>query len=209
MLGSSQMKGGGETGKKPPIEDPNGEDPRQPASEEEQAQYQAYVEAGLEVIMTEDGRPEDWVLGLLRGEYDANAEQRFAEADPPLRPLDQAPIDPLAVAAVSVLLEIEDIAGQGGAELADEIVYNGGSEIMSVLAEASEAAGVYDYNESDLEVAFYRAVDLYRITSNRIDPENLKKEFGAFVAAEQGGGETTPPGQAQGDAQAAAAAGRV
>lgn len=202
MLGSAQMNGGGEPAKKPPIEDPNGEDPRQPASEEEQAQYQAYVEAGLEVVMTEDGKPEDWVLGLLRGEYDDNAQKRFAEADPPLRPLDQAPIDPLAVTAVSVLLEIEDIAGQGGAELADEIRFNGGAEIMSVLAEASEAAGIHDYSEDDLEVAFYRAVDLYRITSNLVDPENLKREFGAFVAAEQGGGATTPPGQAQGNAQA-------
>lgn len=209
MLGSAQMSGGAEPAKKPPIEDPNGDDPRQPASEEEQAAYQAYVEAGIEVIMTEDGQPEDWVLGLLRGEYDENAQKRFAKADPPLRPLDKAPVDALAVATISVLLEIEDIAGQGGAELADEIVYNGGAEIMSVMAEASEAAGIHDYSEDDLEVAFYRAVDLYRITSSRIDPENLKKEFGAFVAAEQGGGETTPPGQAQGDAQAAAATGGV
>jgi hypothetical protein len=137
-----------------------------------------------------DGKnePDPAVLANLKGEYSEQVQQRFAKADPPLRSLQEAPIDPLAVATVDVLLQIEDIAAQAGADLQDDIVYNGGSHVMEILTDISEQEGIHDYSEEDQETAFYRAVDLYRVSSGRVDQQNLGKEFGAFVDADKAGG---------------------
>ena len=190
MLGKAMMDGAppGPAPEQQPA--PGGDEPtdgREPASPEEQAAYEGYVNAAMEVIMGDGGEPDPMVLANLKGEYDQATAQRFAKADPPLRPLDKAPIDPLAAATVAVLLQIEDIAAQSGAELQDEIVYNGGAEIMSVLTEISETAGIHTYSDDDLEVAWYRGCDLYRISSQRVDPEQLKQEFGAFIEADKAG----------------------
>ncbi len=179
MLGQAQMGGA-----KPPIEDPDGPED---ASPEEQEVYQNFVEAGMEVIMTPEGEPEQAIMETLKGNYPGPLAQLFADADPPLRPLDAAPIDPLAVAAVSVILEIENILGDSDVDLANEIVFHAGKELIEVLGETSENAKIHNYDENDLEVAFYRAIDLYRISSKRIDNAGLSQEFEQFVAANQEG----------------------
>jgi hypothetical protein len=157
------------------------------ATPEEQKAYEAYVNAALEAVLTGDGQPEPAVLASLKGEYDQATAERFAAAEPPIRTLQEAPIDPLAATTVAALLQVEDIAAQSGVELADEIVFNGGAEVLAVLADMSETAGIHSYSEDDIETAVYRAVDLYRISSSRVNPDQLKQEFGAFIEADRAG----------------------
>lgn len=171
------------TAARPPVEDPSGGG-MQEATPEEQEAYEAYVSAGMEIIYPEEGGVNPVLLKLLQAEYDDQTQQRFAQAEPPLR---DHPVDALAVAAVTVVLQIEDIAAQNDGELADEIVYNGGAELLGQLADISSEANFHDYPEKDVEGAWYRALDLYRISSSRVDPEALKQGFGTLVEANQQG----------------------
>ena len=62
-----------------------------------------------------------------------------------------------------------------------------GQEILEQLADIAEAANIHDFQEEELEGAFYRATDLYRISSSRVDPESLSQEFGQVQQADQQG----------------------
>lgn len=168
---------------KPPLDDPAHADGN--VTPQEQQAYDMFVRNGMEIIFPGSGGVAPSVLAHLKGEFDDVAEI-FANADPPLTP---SPTDNLAVAATAIVLALEASASQANAEITDDIVYHGGVEIIEQLTEVAEAAKLHDYSEQDQENALYRAVDLYRVSSGRVDQEGLKAEFGQFVEADKQGPE--------------------
>lgn len=155
-------------------------------SPEEQAQYDKFMNNALEIIFPqgEEAQVSEAVLNDLSGKPDPEAAQLFAEAQPPL---EQSPIDNLASSTVQIVLMLEGSAQQSGAEIADDVVFHAGKDILEHLAEVAEAAGIYDYQEEEMEGAFFRALDLYRISSPRVDQQALTQEFQQIQRADQDG----------------------
>ena len=168
------------------VADPSEGQPN--VSPEEQAQYDHFVGNAQELIYGdgEDGQPrvEPAVLAQLRGEMDQEVQGVFANVEPPLS---GSPTDNLAAATVMVVLVLEGTAASEGTQLDDAVVLHGGTEILSDLAEIAEAARIHAYTQEEIEAATYRAMDMYRTTSGRVDQEALKAQFGEIVAADKAG----------------------
>lgn len=179
-------------------------DPRQPAmggeqdgapqpnvSPEEQAFYDEFI-GNAEMLMFPDGEggkptTAPIILSQLQGQFDPEIAELFAKADPPIG---QTPNDNLAVTAVSIILMLESSMGQQVAipkDTMDAALLQGGAEILQMLAEVSEASGIKEYSEQEIETAVYRSVDLYRVSSANVDQEELAREFEQIVAADRDG----------------------
>lgn len=165
---------------------PGGEDEGSNVSPEEQAQYDKFMTNALEIIYPqgEEAQVSEAVLNDLSGKPDPEAAQLFAEADPPV---EASAIDNLASSTVQIVLMLEGSAQEAGADIADDVVFHAGKDILEELAEVAEAAGIYDYDEKEMEGAFYRALDLYRISSPRVDQQALSQEFQQIQRADQDG----------------------
>lgn len=164
-------------GTAPAAPDESDEDGEMPnVTPEEQAQYEAFVNNGLEVIYGkgegESGEPgarED-ILNRLRESSD--------------------PIENLANTTVWLVTMLETSAESGGVQLDDAVVMHGGKAMLEELAEVAEAANIHDYSEKEMEGAWYRGLDLYRETATeqgRIDPDMLKQQFGEIEEADRQG----------------------
>lgn len=165
-----------------------GEDPNsQAVTPEEQAEYDQFVNNGLELIYPqgERGQMSKAVQAHLQGQYEPEIQQIFQQIEPPLNPA--SPIDNIAATSALIVVYLEDTAEQAGKQLDDGVVYHGGSEIVQVLANDGESAGFFSVEEKDIENAFYRAVDVYRNISPRVDQDALAGEFGQIVEADKAG----------------------
>lgn len=155
---------------------------------EEQAVYDKFMDNGLNLIYPqgegEQAQVSPAVLDDLAGKADPEAQQMFADAQPPLQ---NTPVDNLASATVQIVLMLEASAEQSGAQIPDEIIFHAGKDLLEELGEVSEAAGIHDFSEEELEGAFYRALDLYRISSPRVDQQSLSQEFQEIQRADQDG----------------------
>lgn len=144
-------------------------------SPEEQEQYDNFVGHAAKLIY--DPKSRDAVLQRLKATGDF--------------------MDDLANTAVMVVQRVEAAAEQAGEQIPDEIVFAGGKEILEELADYAGEMGIHDYDEKELEGAWYRALDLYRAMgeqTGRIDPTQLKAEFAQINEADQQGrlGELLP-----------------
>jgi hypothetical protein len=173
------MQPGAEEQGMPAVPDPQ----EQPASAEEQAQYERFVGMGLGIIAPEsaDGQPSPEIAANLSGDFDEQALSLFEPAEPPLT---DSPQDSVAATAVILSILVENSIGE---EIGDDVVMHGGKQFVEALAETSEAMGLYDFTEEDLEGVWYRAIDLYRVASPRADPNTLGKGFEMVMAADKAG----------------------
>lgn len=166
------------------MEDP--EDGTPNVSPEEQAAYDKFVGNAMEIIYPqgEGAQISPAIMSQLQGEQDDEAQQVFEQAQPPLT---DSPVDNLAKTTTMLVLTVEDSAAQAGADIPDEVVFHAGREILEQLADVAEAASIYDFSEQETEGAFYRAIDLYRISSPRVDPQALSEEFSQVEQADKQG----------------------
>lgn len=141
---------------------------------EEQAQYEQFVNNGLEVIYGGDEKGEPGarpdILARLKESSD--------------------PVENLANTAVWLTTMLETSAEQGNARLDDAVVFHGGRALLEELAEVAQAAAIHDYQPKEMEAAWYRGLDLYRETATdqgRIDPAALKEQFAAIEQADRQG----------------------
>lgn len=188
---ASPQGAGGVAPVTPPASAPTSNDldgPGEEVTPEEQALYTAFVQAGLDVIVPpSDGKPQfaPFIFDLLRGQYDDQVVQLFAQADPPISP---DPIDAAAVTGCLVVIMAEASAEQGGVDIPNDIVFMGGAEILEYIINVSDAAKIHDFSDQDIDNTVARAMDLYRTSaSTRTDQEGLKGEFGEIVAADKAG----------------------
>lgn len=155
------------------------------ASPEEQAIYDRFVRTVMGVIYPEG--PEQvspQIMQNLQGQFDQRAQAMFAEAVPPVQP---TPTDSLAQTGVLLTIAVESAMERSGQQIPDDVVFHAGAEVMEMLAELAEAAGIIDLSEKELDAVMLRAMDLYRISSPRVDPEALAAEFGQIVEADRAG----------------------
>lgn len=155
-------------------------------SPEEQALYDQFVKTALYMIIYPEGQegasPE--ILDNLRGNFDEQAVQMFAEAQPPIAP---SPQDSVSVAAVLITLMVDAMGQQEGVDYPDDVVQHAGVAIVEELIEVSEAAKIYEFPEEEMDGILFRAIDLFRISSPRVDPEALKAQFGTLAQASKDG----------------------
>ncbi len=159
---------------------PTGEEQATP---EEQAQYDQFVGAAMDVIYPkgESGSVSAPVMENLRGSFAPEALQMFEVVDPPVT---DSPVDSVAATAVLLTALAENAAGQ---DISDDVVMHGGVAIIEELVEVAEAAKIHDFSEQEMEAITYRAMDLYRQTSPRVDQEALSAEFAQLLDADQRG----------------------
>lgn len=143
---------------------------------EEQAQFESFESTLIDMVFPQEGQVNPDVLDNLKGGFDPSALEMFAEAQPALT---DSPQDSLAATAVLLTLVVEQNVG----ELTDDVVMHGGKRAIEELIEVSEAAKIHEYSDRDMETVTYRAFDLYRIASPRVNVEALTAEFKTLVDA--------------------------
>jgi hypothetical protein len=142
----------------------------QQATPEEQAAYEQVVNNATRVIGGENGtEPNKQILEMLGGTDN--------------------PVQNLASTAVAVVVSVEVSAQQSGFDIPDDALMAAGEDIVGMLADMAEAAGVHDYAQEEVDGAYYMALDMYREMNptGRIDPDQLKQEFGTIVEADRAG----------------------
>lgn len=157
----------------------------EPASPEEQAIYDRFVRTVMGVIYPEG--PEQVspaIMQNLQGQFDERAQAMFAEAVPPVQP---TPTDSMAQTAVLLTLAVESAIERAGQQIPDEVLFHAGTEVLEMLAELAEAAGIADLSDDELNAVTLRAMDLYRVSSPRVDPQALTAEFEQIIAADRQG----------------------
>lgn len=158
--------------------------PGEQASPEEQALYDDFVGRAQSILLPQKGEVSGEILANLRGDFDPQAAQVFAQVEPPLAP---SPQDAVSGTAVLLTLMIEASAMQEGIDYPDDVAMHAGAEVVEMLAAVSEAAGIHDFSDEEMEGMFYRALDLYRYVGPRIDENALKQGFEQIVQADQAG----------------------
>lgn len=154
---------------------------------EEQAQYDQFVRNAVEIIYPEDaqGQMSPALAGQLQGQFDEQSMQMLQGVEPPLDPAN--PLDNIAGAAVLICLYLDASASQAGFDIDDDIMFNGGAEVVEILASDGEAMGFFDVDDQQTEQAFYRACDIFRTVSPRVDQNMLADQFQEIVSADQQG----------------------
>ena len=149
----------------PPAEE--GE-PQPNVTPEEQAELDRFVDKAFELIYDDAVQPK--ILKRLGGEGN--------------------PVDGLAATTAMVVKRVEDSAEKAGQPVSPDILFHGGKQILEDLAELSERAGIYEYDQEELDGAGLRALDLYRdakAKSGTLDEGAIKQDFDAVVQADQQG----------------------
>jgi hypothetical protein len=134
---------------------------------EEQAQYEAFVGNGLRLIFAEQTREQ--------------IAERIRASDP---------VEGLATTTVQIVTRLQQSAGQKGSEISPDVLFHGGMEIMSNIAELAEAADVHAYSEDEIESALYQALDQYgtqAMEAGTLDKEGIVSDFQALMQADQQG----------------------
>lgn len=140
-------------------------------TEEEQAQYDQFVQNAAQIIYTEDGQVQQEVLGRLS--------------------TGNKPIDTMAQTLVWLVMMVEQDAKRNGIVIDDGVIFHAAAEILELLVEVSEAANLHTWKEAEIQGAWYNALDMYREANTgeggRIDPEESAAAFEALDAADKEG----------------------
>lgn len=163
-----------------------GEDGREPATPEEQAQYDAFVKEGMKLIYAK-GQVNPGILKLL----DDDPQDLIAILGEEVGQ-DFSPVIALAATATIVVLEV---VRRADPKPEGEIIMHGGAEILEDLADLAGQPGpdgqpIHTYTEDDVNQAMIHAVNLYRITATQagmLDEEALAQEFADILNAQEDG----------------------
>jgi hypothetical protein len=96
----------------------------------------------------------------------------------------------LANTATQIVSKLDASSKEAGQQIPDDVLYHAGSEIVGMLAEVAEAAGIHDYSEDEINGAFLQAVDNYRPIAEemgRTDDATLKSQFNDILNADAHG----------------------
>jgi len=174
----------------------------QSASPEEQAAYEQFVGAAMDIIYPkgESGQVSPQIVDDLKGNIDPEARKLFEAAEPPLS---GAPQDNTAAVTVVLVLLVDsqlgflakarEAAASGGPAIEyDTVVFHAAQAIAEDLVEVAEAAGIHEFSEDDLAGVWARAMDLYRVASETMgapgyDKEGLSNAFLDLLEADKTG----------------------
>lgn len=103
---------------------------------------------------------------------------------------DQDKVDALAHSAVIVVIRVEDSFEKSGGTLSLSMTFNAGAETITDIAEAMDQAGAYTYQDKEIQAAFLKAVDMYRMArqqQGRLDPAMFQQKIAQLKQAEANG----------------------
>jgi hypothetical protein len=170
LLSSTALQGSG-TGPTGFTPQDDGSDQQPNVSPEEQQQYNQFVQNGMQLLYTPDGKVEPEVL------------KRLSTGD--------KPIDTLAQTGVWLVMMLEQNAKQKGVQITDDVIMHGGRELFEQLADIDNNAGIHDFKQAELQGAWYNALDMYRESNSgpgdRIDPQQASAAFEALNEADKEG----------------------
>lgn len=161
---------------------PEQQDEESNVSPEEQAQYETFVTKAADIIYGE-GKVMPEILEALSPGKDAPAPGEQREGGNPA-------VIALANTAVQVIQKLDVASHEANAPVSDDVLYHGGVEVIEMLAEVAEAAGIHAYTEEELNGALFQAVDDYRpiaIAMGRTNDETLKGQFSEALDADAQG----------------------
>lgn len=108
------------------------------------------------------------------------------------------PVDALAQAASQVVLRVQQSATQSNIQAPMEAVLRAGAVAITDIAALSAQNGGHKFSDQEIQQAFLKGADLYRVALQRagqLDPAEWKQKFGEMQQAEQSGElEKTYPG---------------
>ncbi|WP_022727211.1 hypothetical protein [Fodinicurvata sediminis] len=137
-------------------------------SPEMQAQYNRFVVNGMNLIYDEQAMPQ--LLNAIEG--------------------DGNPIEGLGQTTATVTMRLEDSAEGQGNEIPVSVKYHGTSELLSLMVELAETAGIHEFSQDEMESAWFIALDTYRVTrqqQGKLNTEALEREFQVMKQADQEG----------------------
>lgn len=137
-------------------------------SPEEQAQYDTWVQNGMNVMYDEKAMPQ--LLETIRG--------------------DGSPVEGLATALSTLVMRLEDSAEKSGQQISGDVKLHGAQELLEQMVELAEEAGIHEFTPEEMESAFYLALDTYRSTrqeQGKLPVEELSQDMNELAAAEQQG----------------------
>jgi hypothetical protein len=179
---------------------PEEEEGESNVSPEEQAMYDQYINNAMEIIYPrgEEASVSPQILGPLKGEWPPELQEMMAGLE---QPLSGEPLDNIAATAAVLTMMLEGSAASAGQPMPDEVIFHGGAEIVEELVDLGEELGLFELGDEEVEQGFYRAVDIYRQLSPRMDDaakQALAGEFEQVMAADKEGrlGEIIPGMQA-------------
>ncbi len=158
------------------------EDGREPASEEEQAQYEQFVNDARKLIYAK-AQINPGILKLL----DDDPKDLIAILGEEVGQ-DFSPVIALAATATIVVLEA---VRRAEPKPPGEVIMHGGAEILEDLADLAGEVGIHTYTEEEINQAMIHAVNLYRITGAQeglVDEAELAEEFTDILNAQETGG---------------------
>lgn len=148
-----------------------GEEEEPNVTPEEQGEYDTVVKNAMEIIYTEDGKVQDEVAARLS--------------------TGNKPIDTLAQTTVWLVMMVEQDAERNNMHISDDVLMHAGREIMEQLIEVSEALGLHEFKEAEIQGAWYNALDMYREANSdeggRFNPEEAASAFEALDEADKEG----------------------
>lgn len=147
-------------------------------SPEEQAEYEMFMDNAFELLYRD---------GEEGGEVRPEVLEALAKDD---NAAPNGPIMALSAAAVAIVSQLDDSARKAGKPISDDVLMQGGLDVVTELAEIADAAKIHDYSEEDITGAFAQAVDMYRpkaIQDGRTSEETLKGQFNEINEAEAAG----------------------
>jgi hypothetical protein len=100
------------------------------------------------------------------------------------------PVSELGKFAANVAFRVVQAAQDSGVDIDDEIVLQGGAEIVEALVEVSEEGGGPEFEPDQIDGAFYAAADEYRSLmegAGQINPDAAQQGMQDIAAAEQSG----------------------
>lgn len=155
------------------------EDAREQPTPEEQAQYDDFVKGAL-MLVADQGES---ILDLL-DEDPSDLKGILGDAVP----LDEM-TPALALAATTVIVVLEAVR-RAGEKPSDDVLLQGGKEVLESIAELGEKAGEQEYSQDELNQAWLMGLDLYRATAESeglVDDAALKAQFDEIVSADKEG----------------------
>lgn len=171
------------------------------ASAKEQASYEEFAATLTDVLYPANtpGEVFPQILANLKGDFDPQVLALFEGVEPALT---DSPQDTVAATSVLITLVVDKKMGlleqalaaekQGGADdfAPEAVLMEGGKLAVEELIEIAEAAKMHDFAEDEVDGTFYRALDLFRVAQDKIEPrvvQSLQRGFEQIKAADQQG----------------------
>jgi hypothetical protein len=138
------------------------------APEDQQTLYDWFVTSAMQLMDGEETQIE--VLNTLEGGAD--------------------PVEGVAETAVALTLRVLVAARDSNRDVPFGLTYEAMAEIFEHLVETSEAAGIHDFSDEDMQAGFIRATDGLRIAMTEqglLDEASVQAEFEDIKAADERG----------------------